>query len=161
MSATVRRATRADAAKVAEFALSLFELHAALDSKRFTQIATRHGAEQYYGERTEAENAAVLVAEVDGQIKGFAYLEYEPVLYADLATRVAWLHDIYVEPDARRLGIGSLLLSTVRDEAQRLGANKVLLTAAAGNIQGQKLFMRNGFRTTMFEMMLEIEDYNG
>ena len=157
MTATVRRATEVDAARVADLAVSLFELHVVLDSKRFTQIATKDGAAQFYGGRAEAENAAVFVAEVDERIIGFVYFEYEPVDYADLATNVAWLHDIYVEPEFRNSGIGSLLIEAVRRDARRLGANKVLLTVAANNVEGQKLFKRTGFRTTMFEMMLELE----
>lgn len=157
MTATVRRATEVDAARVADLAVSLFELHVVLDSKRFTQIATKDGAAQFYGGRAEVENAAVFVAEVDGRIIGFVYFEYEPVDYADLATNVAWLHDIYVEPEFRNSGIGSLLIEAVRNDARRLGANKVLLTVAANNVEGQKLFKRTGFRTTMLEMMLELE----
>lgn len=157
MTATVRRATEADAARVADLAVSLFELHVVLDSKRFTQIATKDGAAQFYGSQAIAENSAVFVAEVDERIVGFAYLDYEPVDYAELATNVARLHDIYVEPEFRNSGIGSLLIEAVRKDARRLGANKVLLTVAANNVDGQKLFKRTGFRTTMFEMMLELE----
>jgi GNAT superfamily N-acetyltransferase len=157
MAITVRRATKHDAQAVANFAVALFELHASWDAKRFTQIATSDGAEKFYGERAEAENAAVFVAEGDDRIIGFAYMQYEPVLYAELATKVAWLHDIYVEPEKRGLGAGRLLLIAVKDEAKRLGANKILLSVALGNAEGQRLFERNGFRTTMLEMMLEID----
>lgn len=155
MSVTVRRATRTDAAKVAEFAVALAKLHVEWDAKRFTQIIGS-GAARYYGDRAEVENAAVFVAENDGKVIGFAYMEYEPVYYAALATNVAWLHDIYVEPDARDLGAGKTLIAAVKDEAKRLGADKVLLSVALGNEHGQHLFERNGFRTTMLEMMLEI-----
>src|SRR4051794_4919082 len=98
MDTVIRRATRDDASAIARLALALFELHVEWDDRRFTQIGTIEGAERYYGERAEAANAAVLVAEADGNIVGFAYLEYEPVLYAQLATEVVWLHDLYVEP---------------------------------------------------------------
>jgi GNAT superfamily N-acetyltransferase len=157
MAVTVRRATREDAASVAKFAVALFELHAGWDAKRFTQLATLEGATRFYGERAEAENAAVFVAEDGERIIGFAYMQYEPVLYAELATKVAWLHDIYVEPDVRGHGAGKELLAAVRDEAKRLGANKVLLSVALGNTDGRRLFERDGFRTTMYEMMHEIE----
>lgn len=156
MAVTVRRATRTDAAAIAKFAVALFELHAEWDAKRFTQIATLEGAERYYGDRAEAENAGVHVALDGDRHIGFAYFEYEPMLYAELATRVAWLHDIYVEPDARGGGIGSQLIAAVRHDARALGADKILLSVATGNETGRELFERNGFRTTMHEMMLEI-----
>jgi len=155
MSVTVRRATKADAARVAEFAVALARLHVEWDAKRFTQVIG-DGAAWWYGERAEADNAAVFVAENDGHPIGFAYMEYEEVYYAGLATDAAWLHDIYVEPDARNSGAGRALIAAVRDEAKRRGANKVLLSVAVGNEHGQRLFERSGFRTTMLEMMLEV-----
>ncbi|MFL6374657.1 MAG: GNAT family N-acetyltransferase [Pyrinomonadaceae bacterium] len=155
MPVAVRKATRADAARVAEFAVALFELHAGWNPRRFTQIATREGAERFYGDR--AEQGSVLVAESDGEVVGFAYFEYEPMLYAELATNVAWLHDIYVEPAARGKGAGDALIAGVREEAKQLGANKVLLSVAVQNAAGQRLFERNGFETTMHEMMLVID----
>ena len=155
MAITVRKATRDDAAQVAKFAFALFELHAAWDAKRFTQIATLDGAERFYGERSE--RGWVLVAESDGKVVGFAYFEYEPTLYAELATKVTWLHDIYVDPDGRGSGAGKALLAGVRNEAKRLGANKVLLSVALANEHGRQLFERNGFRPTMLEMMLEVD----
>ena len=161
MAITVRKATRSDAATVAPFALALFELHAQWDEKRFTQIATLDGAERYYGSRMEVESAAIFIAEAGERAIGFAYMEYEPTLYAELATEVAWLHDIYVEPGARGQGAGKALLAAVRREAKRLGANKVLLSVALANVEGQRLFERNGFRKTMIEMMVEIDNNNG
>lgn len=157
MAVTIRRAEVSDAAKVAEFAVKLFELHEKLDPKRFTQLATIEGGTRFYGDRARAGNAAVLVAESGDRIVGFAYMEYEPILYAELATKVAWLHDIYVEDSARAAGAGTRLLESVAVEARRQGANKILLTAAAGNESAREFFQRNGFRTTMVEMMLDLE----
>ena len=93
MSVTVRRATKADAARVAEFAVALARLHVEWDAKRFTQVIG-DGAAWWYGERAEADNAAVFVAENDGHPIGFAYMEYEEVYYAGLATDAAWLHGV-------------------------------------------------------------------
>jgi GNAT superfamily N-acetyltransferase len=161
MAVTVRKAIKDDAATIANFAVALFELHAAWDDRRFTQIATLDGAERFYGERSEAEGAAVFVAQVGGRLVGFAYMEYEPTLYAELATNAVWLHHIYVEPDARGQRAGKALLAAVRSEAKLLGANKVLLSVAVGNAEGRRLFEQNGFHATMIEMMAEIENNNG
>jgi GNAT superfamily N-acetyltransferase len=159
MATTVRKATRDDAAAIARMAIALFDLHVGWDPKRFTHIATADGAAAYYGQR--AENGRVLIAESDGVIAGFAYFEYEERDYVNLLSNVVWLHDIYVEKSQRGNGAGGALLKAVRDEAKSLSADKVLLTVAAKNEAGQKLFTRNGFRTTMHEMMLVIDDNNG
>jgi GNAT superfamily N-acetyltransferase len=158
MAVTVRRATRADADKIAEFSVALAGLHAGWDPQRFTKVVTAEGAVRWYGDRSEAETAGVFVAEDDGKVVGFAYFEYEPVLYTELATKVAWLDDIYVDPEARGSGAGQKLLAAVKEAARNLGANKILLSVAARNTLGQRFFQHNGFETTMLEMMLEIDD---
>lgn len=156
MAVAVRRAAKQDAAKIAELAVALAEQHYAYDQRRFTRLITRDGAEAYYGSRIEVETAALFVADLNGRVVGFAYMEYEPVLYAELATRVAWLHDIYVEPDARHGGAGRELIDLVNAEAKRQGADKVLLSVSVENSEGQQFFERNGFRVTMLEMMCEV-----
>ncbi|HEV7700918.1 MAG TPA: GNAT family N-acetyltransferase [Pyrinomonadaceae bacterium] len=155
MAITVRNATRDDAPKVAEFAVALFELHAGWNPRRFTQVATLDGATRFYGDR--AEKGSVLVAESDGEVVGFAYFEYEATAYAELATRVVWLHDIFVDPAARGGGAGMALIDGVKNAAKELGADKVLLTVAAENAAGHKLFKSTGFEKTMDEMMLVID----
>jgi GNAT superfamily N-acetyltransferase len=157
MAVVVRRATKSDAGKIAEFSVALAEQHYGYDPIRFTRLITKDGAEAFYGGRVEAESAALFVAEIDDRVIGFAYMEYEPTLYAELATKVGWLHDIYVEPDAQGSGAGKALIEAVKDEAKRQGANKVLISVSVMNKNGRKFFEHNGFRTTMHEMMLAIE----
>jgi GNAT superfamily N-acetyltransferase len=155
MAVSVRKAARADAGKIAKFAVALFELHAEWNPRRFTQLATREGAARFYGDR--AEQGSVLIAEADGDVVGFAYFEYEPTLYAELATRVLWLHDIYVEPAVRGQGVGGALIAGVKHEAKSRGAEKVLLSVAVQNAEGHRLFESAGFEKTMDEMMLVID----
>lgn len=152
----IRRATKSDADAIADLALKLVDQHVAYDPVRFSRIADRKGMVRYYGERTEAANAAVLVAGHGSQIVGFAYLEFEPILYAELAVTVAWLHDIFVDESARGRGVGKLLIAGVVDEARSLGAEKVLLSVADRNAEGRDFFARSGFTTTMHEMMLVV-----
>jgi GNAT superfamily N-acetyltransferase len=157
MAVTIRRATLEDVPAIARMAIALSELHVHWDARRFSHIATVEGATRFYGDRSEADGAALLVADDGERVMGFAYLEYEPVLYSALAAKVAWLHDIYVEAEARGAGVGSSLLRSVRSYAAELGADKVLLSVAIQNGKGKGLFERNGFRPTMYEMMLDLD----
>src|SRR5262245_57903566 len=146
MAVTVRRATRDDAPRIAEFAVALFELHVEWDATRFTQIATLERAEWFYGDRTEAENAAVIVAELNDEVICFAYMQFEPTLYAELAVKLLWLHDIYVAPEHRHSNAGEAMIGRVRQIAKGFGANKVLLSVAARNTGGAEFFKEQGFR---------------
>ena len=134
--------------------MRLIEQHVGYDPVRFSRIGSREGMADFYARQTEARNAVVLVAELEDKIAGFAYLQFEPIIYSELATNVAWLHDILVDPALRRRGAGKKLIDAVALEAKRFGATKVLLSVAAENTEAQDFFARSGFRTTMHEMML-------
>lgn len=158
MSVTVRRATRKDARKVAEMAIKLAFEHVSYDSRRFSELAPLEQAQQYYGSQTETSDAAVLVAQLEDEIVGFAYIQFEAKDYANLLETAAWLHDIYITEAARGKNVGKLLIERSIEAAKELGADKLMLSVAAKNEFAKEFFERNGFRETMVEMMLDLID---
>lgn len=158
MAVVVRRATRDDSEIVADYAMKLVEQHQGYDPLRFARIATADGMKWFYSGQTEAKDAVVLVAELEGHVVGFAYVTYEEKNYAELAVSAAHLHDIYVDSDARRSGAGQKLIDAAVDAAKEFGATKLMLSVAAKNQVAQRFFERAGFETTMHEMMLVVRD---
>lgn len=156
MAVTVRRARGKDARAIAEMAIKLVVQHQNYDSRRFARLATVEQAEWFYGSQTKAENAAVLVVELDAEVIGFAYVQFEAKDYANLLETAAWLHDIYIDERARGAGAGKLLIEKSIEVARELGADKLMLSAAAKNEFARRFFERNGFRETMVEMMLDL-----
>ncbi len=156
MSVSVRRATRKDARAVAEMAIKLALQHVAYDSRRFSELAPLEQAEWYYGSQTETSDAAILVAELDGKIVGFTFIQYEAKDYANLLETAVWLHDIYISEKARRQNAGKLLIEKSIEAAKELGADKLMLSVAAKNEFAREFFERNGFKETMVEMMLDL-----
>lgn len=156
MEVHVRRAEKNDAPAIAEMALKLVEQHVGYDPVRFARIATLDGMTWFYGSQTDAEDARILVAEVEDQIVGFAYLSFEEKNYVDLSALSAKLHDIYIEEDSRGSSTGAKLIEVAIAEAKDLGATKILLSVAAKNVSAQKFFEKQGFRTTMLEKMLKL-----
>ena len=156
MAITIRRATRADAKTIARFAILLSEQHRDYDEKRFVAMSDIAGAEWFYGSHSEASDAAILIAEVDGRPVGFAYIQYEAKNYADLLENAAWLHDIYLEESARNSGAGRSLIESAGSVAKELGADKLMLHVAAMNSPAREFFEKAGFRTTMFEMLRSV-----
>src|SRR5215212_2091713 len=156
MAVTVRRATRDDARTIAEFAFKLVEQHRQYDPVRFAQLGDRDGMAWFYGGQTEADDAVVLVAEIDDKVVGFAYLEYQSRNYMELSAASVRLQDIFVEESARGTGAGRKLIEAAIEESKRFEAAKVLLSVAAKNTFAQEFFKHQGFRTTMLEMMLEL-----
>ena len=156
MTVTVRRATREDAKKIAELAVNLVVQHENYDRLRFARLYDERQAEGFYGSQTEAEHAAVLVAELDTEVVGFAYLEYEAKNYASLLGTAVWLHDIYLDETARGLNAGKLLIEKSVEIAGEFGADKLMLSVAVKNEFARAFFERSGFQATMIEMMLDL-----
>ena len=156
MLVTVRRAVWKDARTIAEYAIKLVAQHQDYDARRFSRLATEKQAERFYGNQTKAHDAAVLVAEIDGKIIGFAYIQFEAKDYANLLENAVWLHDIFIDESARQSGAGKLLVEKSIAVTKELGADKLMLSVAAKNEFAREFFERNGFRTTMFEMMLDL-----
>jgi ribosomal protein S18 acetylase RimI-like enzyme len=154
MKIEVRRATKEDASAIARLAMKLVDQHVGYDPVRFARIATLEGMEWFYGGQADSDNAAVLVAEIDGKVAGFAYIGYEEKNYADLAIATARLHDIYVDENTRHTGAGRELIKASVDVAKEFGAAKMLLSVAAKNTAAKEFFERAGFVPTMYEMML-------
>jgi GNAT superfamily N-acetyltransferase len=157
MSLKVRRATRDDADAIAEFAMQLVQQHLDYDPVRFASLGDLAGMRRFYGDQTEADEAAVLVADVDGRVAGFAYVAYERRNYAELSECSARLHDIFVAGDARHTGAGAALIKAAADAAREFGAEKMTLSVAVQNTAAQNFFDRSGFRTTMLEKMLVLK----
>jgi ribosomal protein S18 acetylase RimI-like enzyme len=159
MAIEIRRAMPDDRDTIAKFALLLFAQHRGYDPVRFADLASVEGAAAFYGSRTTDSKAAILLAVSDGEPVGYAYMQYEAVSYTDLMENAALLHDIYLDPAARGLGAGKLLMDAVTQAAREMGADKVVLHVAAQNAVGKDFFERTGFRTSMYEMMLKVEPH--
>lgn len=161
MAVEIRRATEKDARTIAEYAIKLFAQHREYDARRFAEIASIEGATNFYGSQTDTKYAAVLIAELENVIVGFAYIQYESLDYANLLENAAWLHDLYVDEAARGNNAGKLLIEKSVDVAKDFGADKLMLSVAARNEYAREFFERQGFRTTMVEMMLDLTEQKG
>lgn len=157
MAVTVRRARKEDAETIARFALALFAQHRAYDPERFAELGNLEGAARYYISRADTEESAVFVAEMDGRVVGFAYLEHERLDYANLLENAVWIHDLYVDESERNSGAGKSLMHAAADFGKQIGAAKLVLSVAAKNTTAHKFFRGTGFRDTMVEMTLNLE----
>ncbi|HEY8561870.1 MAG TPA: GNAT family N-acetyltransferase [Pyrinomonadaceae bacterium] len=158
MSVKIRKANQNDGRRVAELAVKLARQHEEYDARRFARLYSEADAEWYYGSRNETADEAVFVAEIDNEIVGFAYLQYEAKNYPALLENAAWLHDIYIEESARKTGAGRLLIEKSVEAALEFGADKLILSVAAKNEAARAFFERRGFRETMIEMMLDLNE---
>ena len=157
MNIRIRPAEASDLPALAEFGLALARLHVQFDDRRFTvpDSGARTFLDFYRGELDRPE-AVFLIAEERAEPVGYAFLRMEATSIEPTSERSAWLHDIYVDPPFRGVGIGRQLVFAAIESARRLGSSCLMLGVAPANTRARQLYERLGMRVTMIEMRLDL-----
>lgn len=158
---TVRRARPDDVAAISAFAGELYRLHHRLDPARFWDLGGESpervaGRERFFASQLDDPDTRLLVVEQDGRVVGHAYLTFERHDYAQLLESAAWLHDLWVAPEARGGDAADALFAASRDEALAAGHVRMVFTVAATNARASAFFERHGARVTMREMTVDL-----
>jgi ribosomal protein S18 acetylase RimI-like enzyme len=155
---TVRRATRDDLRQIGRLGALLVEAHHTFDSRRFLAATsrTKDAYAAYLGTQLDAPSAAVFVAEENGEVIGYAYVAAESYDYMALRGPAGVLHDIIVDPERRRGGVGRQLLEAALGFVLERGLNQIVLGTAERNEAAQRFFASVGFRPTMIEMTRDL-----
>ena len=155
----IRRAGPEDAASLGRLGAALMRTHYAFDARRF--LAPGEGVEAGYAAFLESQahdkQAIVLVADDDGVV-GYVYAAIEPLSWKDLRGECGFIHDLLVVEKARGTGVGEALLNRAIDWLRERRMPRVVLGTAAQNDTARRLFERRGFRPTMIEMTLELDE---
>ena len=155
----VRPATSADLPRLGRLGALLVEVHHAFDPKRFLPTRDRTPADYaaFLVRQLTDEGVVLLVAEINGDVIGYAYATVEGYDYMALRGPAGVIQDIIVDAEYRGRGVGRLLLDAALAELTARGASQVVLSTAERNQAAQRLFARAGFRRTMVEMTRELE----
>ena len=97
-----------------------------------------------------AGKALVLIAELDGDVVGYAVARQPN-------PRRAHLSDIYVRPHARRRGVAKELLAAVTSEMRARGADALTLGVDLGNTVARTVYRRLGFREDSVRLVVDLE----
>ncbi len=156
----VRRATSADLPALGRLGALLLRTHYEFDSERF--MAPRGDVDKGYawflGDQLTHDDVVVFVAgrPDDDEIAGYIYAGLEPQSWKELREAAGFIHDVVVDPRARRHGVAAKLIEAAIGWLSDRGAPRVLLWTADRNDEAQRLFARLGFRRTMIEMTREL-----
>ncbi|MCP9988924.1 GNAT family N-acetyltransferase [Streptomyces sudanensis] len=108
--------------------------------------ASREAAGSFIAERLAKADSMIFIArDADGTALGFT--QVYPTFASVSMGRVWILNDLYVVPDARRLGAGRALVRFVTDRARAEGVVRVTLATAEDNVSAQALYEAEGFTT--------------
>lgn len=110
----------------------------------YRQPSDPEGAKSYIRARLENEESIIFtVRNKDNEYLGFTQLY---PTFSSISMKNAWtLNDLYVDANARKHGIGKLLLQKAKELALDTGAAGISLSTAADNHAAQRLYEKNGY----------------
>ncbi|KFJ12400.1 acetyltransferase domain protein [Delftia acidovorans] len=110
----------------------------------YEQPADADAALAFITARLERGESVILLARrPDGSALGFCQLY--PSFCSVLAAPIYVLYDLFVLPDARRLGVGRALLQAAEAHARATGHARMDLTTARNNLRAQALYESLGW----------------
>jgi len=129
----IRRAQPSDQDAVGDLWRHLLDEQAALDDRFGVAEDARDRWDNDFPLWLEDETYRVYVAEPNDEIVGFATAHRwgPPPIYAKRSE--VYLDELYIDPDARRDGLGRQLVAAVQDWSDRIGARRLRLSVLSGN----------------------------
>ena len=154
----VREARAADLAALARMGARLAREHHELDPERFflPEEPIEEGYAWWLGKELVNPRAAILVAARRGRLLGYAYGRVERRDWNTLRERCAVGVDLWVEPRARRGGVGRRLVEALVERFAAGGQPRIVIHVAARNRLARRVFVGLGFRETLSEMAREL-----
>lgn len=109
----------------------------------YQQTSDLEGAKNYIKERIESKDSVIFVVKDEQKYVGFTQLY---PTFSSISMKRAWvLNDLYVAAEARKQGIGEMLLHKAKAYAIETGAKSISLSTAPDNYSAQRLYEKNGY----------------
>lgn len=102
-------------------------------------------AQTFITERLKNDESVIFVAEdTHGEFVGFTQLYPN---FSSVSAKRTWvLNDLYVAPEARRLGAGKALMNIAKEYAIATHAKGIALETAKDNVNAQALYESLGYK---------------
>jgi aminoglycoside 6'-N-acetyltransferase I len=105
--------------------------------------------EQFLAGRLQMPLQVLLAADESGKLVGFAELSIRAYAEACVTNRVAYLEGWYVAPEARRHGIGAILVRAAEEWARAQGCTEIGADALLDNEVIANVHLALGFEETV------------
>jgi ribosomal protein S18 acetylase RimI-like enzyme len=106
-------------------------------------------------EMQEQSNALILFARADEEYVGICTCFYAYSTF--LAKPLINIHDIYVKPEFRGVGVGKKLIQSLEDIAVEKGCGKITLEVRKDNLNARDLYKIKGFKEAPHSMFFWIK----
>ena len=154
----IREATIADAGALGRLGALLMSVHFNFDRRRFLDPGpdAAAGYAEFLMSQLDDADAVIFVAEHEDVVVGYCYAGIEPLSWKELRDEAGFIHDLALDPDARRQGAARQLIQAAVDWFRARKIARVMLWTSTANAPARQLFERAGFRPTMTEMTMEL-----
>ncbi len=114
----------------------------------------------YYdiGKLIEADDAEVIVAEVDGVLVGSGYVKKKRSRHYVQPAYHAFIGFLYVVPDYRGMGINKLVLDKLHAWARHHNLPEIHLTVYPGNASAIRAYEKAGYSSYILEMRHNLDE---
>ncbi len=152
MKVTIREMTLEDYPSYDRFLGQLHRIHQEARPDLF-RPAKHPFSLEYFENCLRAPGTRLLLAEADGAPAGMCLFELEsprdPLMFPE---KRAYINDIFVAEEFRRLGIARALYREAERQAKALGADSLCLTVWAFNENAQKFYREMGLSVRAYQM---------
>lgn len=151
---TIRPATPTDIPAVLPMVQSVCDFHRRLEPHRYDflpDIAQRYAT--WLPRRAADPQSVFLIAELEGVTSGFLVGEVLDEIPIFTIKRYGFIHDLWVEPRARRHGLGRMLVSEAVARFRSMGVTQVRGDTAAANNNARTLVAGLGFVPTTVQVL--------
>lgn len=111
----------------------------------YEQLPDLTVARQFLNDRLTLDESVVLIAE-DHEEAAVGFAQLFPTFSSILAAPMYLLSDLFVTPEARRRGVGTLLIKAVIETARAAGAARLELATAITNHPARRLYEKLGWK---------------
>ncbi|MBD2104558.1 GNAT family N-acetyltransferase [Leptolyngbya sp. FACHB-261] len=161
----IRPATPVDVPAVQVMVDKICALHEAWDPAKFGFLPNPgQRYQRWLIAQAKNERSVFLVAEADRiesepppQLIAFLIATTEEEIPIYRLQEFGFIHDLWVEPEYRSLGIARQMVQAALARFREIGVQQVRLDTATANDTARHLFTTCGFRPSSVEMLIELE----
>ena len=155
----IRKATRGDRDALGRLGALLMDVHYNFDRRRFLDPGSdaSAGYARFLVSQLDDADSVIFVAESEGTVVGYCYAGIEPLSWKELRDEAGFIHDLALDPLARRRGAGRALVQQTIEWFRARNMARVMLWTSTQNAAARDLFLAAGFRPTMTEMTMELD----
>jgi ribosomal protein S18 acetylase RimI-like enzyme len=101
-------------------------------------------AQEFISARLNNDESIIFIAEDEKQ-NALGFCQIYPSFCSVIGAPIYVLYDLFVSPNARKFGLGKMLLEQAREHAQANGIPRMDLTTAKTNFNAQSLYESLGW----------------